>query len=163
MKESVKVIRDGKYYVAKPVNVGGVVVQAETLPELNRKLTVIANSMLAALKQSVDNGFTFYEVADLNDELDTGKNPIIWVSSPNAGARCFRLKCRKVSNNRVTNQRDYIGTDRLMDYGMKTFNRYNALKGHEPELYEKTDGKWVRLTQTQLNKIYDEWKYTNKL
>lgn len=88
-KEVVKVVRDGKYYVAKPVNVGGVIAQAETLPELNRKLTVGTNSMLNVLKQSIDNGFIFYEVEDLKSDLNVTIQKPMWESEPNDDARYF--------------------------------------------------------------------------
>ncbi len=82
--------------------------------------------------------------------------------------RAFRLKRRNVKTGQVTNQRDYIGIENFLKYGVETWARYNhwdrvslvynpdgtlnKIVDNDPaelisvaELYEKIDGKWVRL------------------
>lgn len=81
--------------------------------------------------------------------------------------RAFRLKCRQTTRlfrdgteaptNKVVNQRDYVGLETFIKYGIETFNRYNSISyngQHRAELYEKRAGKWVKLTDAEVNSIW---------
>lgn len=71
--------------------------------------------------------------------------------------RCFRLKCRILSSNRVSNQRDYIGLENLLKHGNETYLRYDRPDSkYSPcraELYEKIDGKWKKLKYEEIYKL----------
>lgn len=81
--------------------------------------------------------------------------------------RAFRLKCRQTTRlfrdgteaptNKVVNQRDYVGVEAFVKYGVETFNRYKSISyngQHNAELYEKRDGKWVKLTDLEIASIW---------
>lgn len=81
--------------------------------------------------------------------------------------RAFRLKCRQTTRrwrdgtetptNKVVNQRDYVGVETFIKHGIETFNRYNSISyngQHRAELYEKLNGKWVKLTDLEIASIW---------
>lgn len=58
--------------------------------------------------------------------------------------RIFRIKARS-DKNRVLNQREYIGLEKLRAYGHEVWRRYNRYSTAEVyELNEK--GKWILIT-----------------
>ena len=76
--------------------------------------------------------------------------------------RCFRLKCRVLKNKKVSNQRDYIGLDKLVQFGKETYDRYNQPESnYQPrvaELYEQIDGRWVKLNPDEVDSIFENEK-----
>ena len=80
--------------------------------------------------------------------------------------RSFRLKCRQLTRlrngehqptNKVVNQRDYVGLETFLKHGLETFQRYDSISyngQHKAELYEKLDGKWVKLSDEQVREIW---------
>lgn len=62
----------------------------------------------------------------------------------------------------MSNQRDYIGLDKLIDFGKETFDRYNQPEsGYQPkvaELYEKIENRWIRLSSEETFKLFENGK-----
>lgn len=80
--------------------------------------------------------------------------------------RAFRIKNRwthkltskktLVPINKVVNQRDYVGVEKLLKFGFKTFDIYNGRQYdgiHRAEMYESFNGKWIRLTEDQIQDL----------
>ena len=53
-KERINYIKDGKHYVGVPVNIRGVVIQADTLEELKEKGKSLCKSYLSFLSETID-------------------------------------------------------------------------------------------------------------
>lgn len=91
--------------------------------------------------------------------------------------RCFRLRERRGMDNKIIKHRDYIGLENLLKYGVETYKRYDRVVTEKmrrisdtqvvfdkiepyqdtyPELCEKIDGKWVKLTDEQVKQIFNE-------
>lgn len=66
MKERLNYIKDGKSFVGAPVNISGVVIQAESLDELKRKAKIVCKAALENMAEIInqDEPFELYEEKD---------------------------------------------------------------------------------------------------
>lgn len=79
-KERIYYVIDGSHYVGKPVNISGVVIQAESLEELQRKGKTMCLMMISHLRSVLEQDEPF----DIREEHD----PDVWLH----GEEVTRLK-----------------------------------------------------------------------
>ncbi len=97
--------------------------------------------------------------------------------------RCFRLRERDAKTKQIIKHRDYVGIDNLIKHGKETYKRYNRVKKENlswdkdgkciitecepiqityPELCENINGKWVMLSDDDVNNIFNYEEKLNK-
>lgn len=75
MKEAVKIMYDGEWYIATPVNISGVCVQGKTIDEVKTKIKYFIQTWLNMFQEVIDkDGFEFYEVEHIAKDLDIRVN-----------------------------------------------------------------------------------------
>jgi predicted RNase H-like HicB family nuclease len=72
MKERIYYIKEGEWFVGKPVNVKGVVAQAKTLEDLKHKIKLMSKMMINLMNEILDQEEPF--------ELVESENPNIWLT-----------------------------------------------------------------------------------
>jgi hypothetical protein len=58
--------------------------------------------------------------------------------------------------NRVIKNRDYVGIENFIKFGVETYHRYNRISYPDKtiaELCEHIDGTWVKLSDAQVEEI----------
>jgi len=75
--------------------------------------------------------------------------------------RAFRIKARS-KYNRVLNQREYVGLEKLRLYGHDVWRRYNRYA--TAELYELNEsGKWVQIVgEEKIRKLLNPYQSDEK-
>lgn len=76
--------------------------------------------------------------------------------------RAFRVrhkqksKYTRVESYRVVKHRDFVNLDKFKKYGLHLYERYNSFSDSIGEICEMKDGKWIRLSKGEIEKLYEK-------
>ena len=75
--------------------------------------------------------------------------------------RAFRVRHKEqylfgVKGYRIVKHRDFVNLDKFKKYGIDLYERYNNFKDSIGEICEMKNGKWVKLSQGEIEKLYEE-------
>lgn len=75
--------------------------------------------------------------------------------------RSFRVRHKEIhwdetKGYRIVKHRDFVNIEKFKKYGIELYERYNSFRDSIGEICEMKDGKWVKLTEEEIKKLYNE-------
>lgn len=74
--------------------------------------------------------------------------------------RAFRVRHREsihgITGYKIMKHRDFVNIEKFKKHGLDLYKRYNSFKGSIGEICEMRNGKWVVLSQGEIEKLYEK-------